>query len=178
MVALFAQRSVEVGDDKIIARFREASRNAEYLDLFDASRNMSLRLYLNKVFWKQPETEWFRLPVKGQGTREIPLKDGQNPRGMTDCSLWRYAYEDDGRKGSFVKLGTEWLEVGDDRAIARFREASRNADYLDLFDASRNMSLRLYLSKVFWKQPETEWFRLPVKGQPSRETSIIDKSNR
>jgi hypothetical protein len=45
----------------------------------------------------------------GRGFSDDNPQTNQSMGGMADCTLWRYAYEDDGRKGCFVKYGTEWL---------------------------------------------------------------------
>ncbi len=70
---------VELIDGKLFARFEETGRNAEYVELHDGGRKLWLRLYADRVLWRQAETEWFLLPVTGHAAREAPVPAREGP---------------------------------------------------------------------------------------------------
>jgi hypothetical protein len=48
----------------------------------------------------------------------------------------------------------EWIEVFEGKVIFTFKESARNNDFIELYDASRPVWVRIYENKSLWKHPE------------------------
>jgi hypothetical protein len=81
-----------------------------------------------------------------------------------EFTAWYYRADDQGREGYFVRQGDAWLEMKEGRRFATFQETQRTAEFVELYDAGRQMWLRLYAGRALWKQRDTAWFRLPFDG--------------
>ena len=56
-------------------------------------------------------------------------------------------------QGSFkVVQGTTWIEKNP-TGVFHFKEAARNGEFVDLYDQSRKMTVRLYPTTMYWKLP-------------------------
>lgn len=103
-------------------RFTETARGNNFVLLHDASRNVSVKLTENRII------------VTENSIQKI------NTIGHWLWQEWRSA---DGR-GRLVHEGTgEWAEYLDGRPTWRFREVSRGLDQVQLYDASRGITLKL-----------------------------------
>lgn len=89
------------------------------------------------------------------------LKAGDSEENTVQFNRWPYATERG--QGCFVKHGEEWVETGDDKTEFTFKETDRTSEYVELYDASRTMWLRLYPDKALWCVADKEWRLLPVK---------------
>ena len=67
-------------------------------------------------------------------------------------TLWIY------EGGSFEnKSGRTWVENTKDGDI-QFVEITRNADFIEIYDNSRKISVRLYSTRMYWRTPtEGQW---------------------
>ena len=83
-----------------------------------------------------------------------------DPPGPESRNAWRYRTA--GRTGHFVKEADQgWVETSADGDEFRFEESRRVADHVELFDASRDMHLRLYADHAEWSQgDQSRWYRL------------------
>ncbi len=80
---------------------------------------------------------------------------------------WVYEKDENGKMGVFKKNdGKKWVELKDGELFARFEEVKRTHDFLELFDESRSMSVRLYDGSIFWKvEGQDQWNLLPFAAQ-------------
>jgi WD40 repeat protein len=73
----------------------------------------------------------------------------------------KWAYRNNHGNGCFINSGgTDWFEVHPDGAISYFKEAERNYEYVEIYDASRQCWVRLYSNKSLWNGPtftKREW---------------------
>ncbi len=71
----------------------------------------------------------------------------------TARAKWRY---DDGQfeQGQ----GKNWIETFDNGGNCYFQEVSRNRDYIEIYDKSRDIAVRLYKTKMYLKQPNSNTF--------------------
>jgi hypothetical protein len=68
--------------------------------------------------------------------------------------------------GQFEQLtGSNWLETDDTGGRAEFREVTRNMDYIELYDQSRDIAVRLYARQMYLKQPGEQQFQYFRNGQ-------------
>lgn len=75
-----------------------------------------------------------------------------------DCrAKWEYG------TGRFELIGNgRWRETDNGGGTAQFVETRRRAEYIEIFDQSRDVGVRLYADKMFLKQPgprNYEFFR-------------------
>jgi hypothetical protein len=77
-----------------------------------------------------------------------------------DRNAW--LYKDSGRDGWFKKeAGKRWLETTADGGQHEFDEVARTAKYVELFDRSRTMWVRLFADHFEWRQgKKPDWYRL------------------
>ncbi len=73
-----------------------------------------------------------------------------------------WLYDVSGKRGWFEKVaGRRWLETTPDGGQYQFEELARTAGYVELFDRSRTMWLRLHADHVLWRQgKKPDWYRL------------------
>jgi len=87
--------------------------------------------------------------------------DGADPSKVAQArKAWRYKAS--GKDGWFQnETGKRWTETTTDGAQLQFEEMARTAKYVELFDGSRTMWLRLYSDHAEWRQgKKSEWHRL------------------
>jgi hypothetical protein len=89
-----------------------------------------------------------------------PLTRADSSGGAQARNGWRYKAS--GKYGWFQKeTGKRWTETTPDGMQFQFQEVARTAKYVDLFDRSRTMWLRLYSDHCAWRQGEKpQWNRL------------------
>jgi hypothetical protein len=99
---------------------------------------------------------------------------------VSHCRLWRYQADERGAVGSFVKrAGRQWEETKDGQVVFHFEEVRRTTDFIELYDASRQMSLRLYATEVLWRTPDKEdWFLLPFAVEAVRPATAAVPTGR
>ncbi|MGE3796823.1 MAG: hypothetical protein AB7G88_03200, partial [Thermomicrobiales bacterium] len=58
--------------------------------------------------------------------------------------------------GILVKSGPDWIEYQRGQDFARFRETNRTAQYVYLYDDSRDMTVRLSATQMHWRTPDND----------------------
>lgn len=103
---------------------------------------------------------------------EFKIKQGWTAKtdAIEDVSgyrFWEYVKDSGGNKGYFTHKGDiQWLEVKHDKVFARFEEVSRTEDYIQLYDRSRDLTLRLYPTEVLWKTADLSgWALFPFVAE-------------
>jgi hypothetical protein len=81
---------------------------------------------------------------------------------------WTYVADENGRSGDFEKNATEWIEMKDGKVWAHFKESARNAKYVELFDATRHIWVRLTPTEASWSRDRANWIT-SGKGAPATE---------
>lgn len=73
---------------------------------------------------------------------------------------WSYPTSAEGANGSIAQqdAGT-WVETRSDNLTMRFAEVARTDEYVDLYDAQRLLTVRLYADHMEWKKDGQDWFR-------------------
>ena len=114
---------------------------------------------------REPPTDIAPASGESQANKSAPAKNGRpsNVSGTNDVRLNFWPYTTSKGEGCFIKLGDEWFEVSEGKVQYKFIEKDRTASYVELHDAGRNMSLRLYVNRCMWRQTGDSWFELPVK---------------
>src|SRR5262249_45828462 len=108
---------------------------------------------------RDPEGEMFAIAqrtaaVLGMAALGLLLQAGPAQAKPTGAAArrtgWLY------NKGSFKKASNgQWLEQAP-KAKFSFREVARNDHYVGLYDASRQMHVRLYDRSAYWWTPKTK----------------------
>lgn len=89
----------------------------------------------------------FRNPQPSTST--LPM---ENYSYAANWTSWHY------NGGNFeTQNRRDWIENQNGRIAFRFREISRSNDAIELFDDSRQMTVRLTATTMHWKQPNTNW---------------------
>lgn len=99
---------------------------------------------------------------------EFKIKEGWTARtdaieDVSEYRFWEYVRDSGGNKGYYTKRGDiQWIEVKHDKVFARFEEVKRTEEYVQLYDRSRDLTLRLYPTEVQWKTADLSgWALLP-----------------
>jgi hypothetical protein len=83
----------------------------------------------------------------------LTLVPQQAPAADEVRARWQYD------NGQFEhQTGKNWVETDDGGGRAEFREVERNADYIELYDKSRDIAVRLHHKKMYLKQPGEKQF--------------------
>jgi thiol-disulfide isomerase/thioredoxin len=102
---------------------------------------------------------------------EIKLPDpAVTPTGkdISGFNYWVYEKDESGKPGYLKKEdGKNWVEMKDGRLWARFEETRRTADFVEMHDAKRNLTVRLYDGPFICITPgEDKWYHLPFSATP------------
>ncbi len=83
------------------------------------------------------------------------------PPAVDTRTSWIY-FNDAGKEGRIRKVnGIEWIETTTDGGQQRFAEVGRNADYVELFDRTRALGLRLHAENAEMRQGrDPDWYGL------------------
>lgn len=121
---------IETVDCKPMWRFKEVSNALNTLTLFDASRGMTIQLTYDGMFLKEKGATSFTFYQKG--VFDTRRQFSHNMNGTYTGALTK-------------QHGCQWFEylAGASSPSWRFKEVTTTAGYVDLFDASRNMTVRL-----------------------------------
>lgn len=126
------------------------SRNVDYVEMYDKSRDIAVRLYKKKMYLKQPDEKEFNYFRDGKW-----LVAAQQTGAVDEVrAKWKY---DIGRFEH--KNEKNWLETDDQGGRAEFREVARNINYIEVYDKSRDIAVRLYKKKMTVKQPGEKEFK-------------------
>ena len=72
-----------------------------------------------------------------------------------------FTYTTDAGAATFKNTtGDRWVETGGGGTRFYFREVIRNSDFIEIYDASRKVGVRLYKRKALWRHPDLtdgEW---------------------
>ena len=129
--------------------FEETARNADFIELFDPSRSMKVRLHGDRLEWRKADAgPWNRL-YEGRWVKPAELRD-----------VW--LYRQSGKIGSFLRdAGRHWVETTPPGDEHEFEETARRADHVELFDRGRKMRLRLYRDRIEFREGDAgAWNRL------------------
>jgi serine/threonine protein kinase/formylglycine-generating enzyme required for sulfatase activity len=97
------------------------------------------------------------------------------------CRRWTYNEKDD-VTGEFVEFDEgQWIEKKNGKIQAVFREVTRTKDFIELYDESRSLSLRLLPVQVLFKTKSGEWTYLSFFTEPTIEadgsTKHVDQAD-
>jgi WD40 repeat protein len=68
----------------------------------------------------------------------------------------KWVYRNNDGTGCFINSGeTDWFEIPPKGEICYFKEVERNSKYVEIYDARRQSSVRLYSNQSLWKDPST-----------------------
>ena len=129
------------------------------------------------------------LAILGGGAARAEPLAAQHPAGQTQeddqaRSTWLY-YNDSGTEGRFKKgNGRDWIEKTTDGGEMRFVEVARTAEYVELYDRTRLMRLRLAADHASIIQSDRPPWRFlysghwtPVEGKPTAlEATPLEKA--
>jgi hypothetical protein len=89
---------------------------------------------------------------------------------------WTYAADERGDPGSFEMEESDWVELKKGKVYARFTITEATTDYVELYDKSRKLWVRLGQTSESYSTDQKNWHRL-FAGAPVREqTSPADFS--
>ena len=91
--------------------------------------------------------------------------EGQAPLRFTK---WIYPADESGKPGFFEQHGAEWLETKAGTVMAHFKESARTAEYVELFDPSRGLWVRLKPTEYSFSRDRAKWFPI-AKGAPAAD---------
>ncbi len=158
-------------NERKLFTFKEAETTVEYVELFDPNRKVTVRLYKDSC--KIATNGQFATILGGHWaghggsgvivgpTAVVPAQDkfgkdfldAQKKLGKRDH--WTH------QKGYFTKTSpTGWDEYQNGRKAFTFVESNRTIEFVELTDANRNISVRLYAKKAQILNPKdfgTEW---------------------
>jgi hypothetical protein len=100
---------------------------------------------------------------------EIKLPDpsvAPTGKDISEFNYWSYDKDEAGNPGYFKKEDDKhWVEMKAGRVWAHFEEVKRTPEYVEMHDANRNLTLRLYDNAIVCITPgEDEWYRLPFSA--------------
>ena len=86
------------------------------------------------------------------------------PSGFTPTdpqrARWSYPSSPEGASGNIAQQdGGKWVETRSDNLAMQFQEVERTDEYVELYDASRRLNVRLYADRMEWKRDGQDWFR-------------------
>ncbi|HEX3314657.1 MAG TPA: hypothetical protein VHR72_07175, partial [Gemmataceae bacterium] len=129
--------------------FEEIARNADFVELFDPTRSMKVRLQGDHLEWRKGNAgPWNRL-YDGRWVKAAELRD-----------VW--LYRQSGKIGSFQRdAARHWIETTVPGTEHDFEESARRSDYVELFDRGRKMRLRLFRDHIDFREGDAgNWNRL------------------
>ena len=88
-------------------------------------------------------------------------------QAVLDFHEWSSSADDFGTKNEFRQEGSEWVELKNGNVWAHFTESNRTPDYVELYDAGRNVWVRLTLTDASWSRDQTHW-QVTAHGGPVR----------
>jgi hypothetical protein len=57
----------------------------------------------------------------------------------------------------FEKQGGEWVEYADGKIVYRYAHKQSTAEFVEMFDASRNVTVRIYADHDQWSTDMRNW---------------------
>ena len=89
----------------------------------------------------------------------MPLQ-GDPPAIDPQRAKWSFPTSPEGASGSIAQQASGiWVETRSDNASMKFQEVARTAEYVELYDASRQLYVRLLPDHMEWRREGQEWFR-------------------
>ncbi len=87
---------------------------------------------------------------------------------VSRINYWIYPKDEHGKSGFWIHVKDQtWGEMKDNEVYALFTEIAHTSEYVELYDANRSMSLRLYATEAKWKTDDQEnWSLLPFIIEP------------
>lgn len=94
-----------------------------------------------------------------QAQEAIPLQ-GDAPAIDPQRAKWSFPTSPEGASGSIAQQDSgTWLETRSDNVSMTFQEVARTVEYVELYDASRQLYVRLLPDHMEWRREGQEWFR-------------------
>jgi hypothetical protein len=73
---------------------------------------------------------------------------------------WTYERSPEGLSGVVQEMhGGIWIETRGDGVVFRFTEKARGPEFVELFDESRQLQVRLYDDRMEWRRDNLDWVR-------------------
>jgi hypothetical protein len=112
----------------------------------------------------QEEVDAMRREAVAMRSEAATLDESVPPAGFTPIdprrARWSYPVSPEGASGSIAQQdGGEWLETRSDNLTVQFQEVERTDEYVEIFDPSRRLNVRLYADRMEWKKNGQDWFR-------------------
>lgn len=104
-----------------------------------------------------PRTEFREEKNPEEKTPEIKKEepDTRPAAGIDDLVVFTYTDGNQPKPGTIEQLNrTTWIETTPKGVIYRYREMDRTKEYVELHDAARGVSLRVFASKVMLRHPD------------------------
>ena len=139
-------RWTEFNDGGATFTFEERNRDAWSVYMYDADRNVWLQIDTDRNMISAGTGDAPRIDIYGITDTTAGAVTG-NPlvdSGITGPNLIRADY--DGGLFQYMN-GVQWVEIGDNGGSFQFRETARRDWTIDLYDASRNVSLQIDIQR-------------------------------
>jgi len=81
------------------------------------------------------------------------------PAPLGERAEWAYETSPEGASGALRNTGENWTETRSDGITYRFAETGRTAEYVELYDSSRGLHVRLYADRMEWGRDGQQWTR-------------------
>lgn len=138
---------VETLNGKEAFYFRQSDRNDTYVELFDSSRGITVRLYADAMYLKAAnETNYRRLYYGHWDDRRLYNVPGGQPSyfSLKTASIWHWA-----RKGL---------------PVLYMRETLRNDSQVQLYSGAEGVTISLMDNQVWMKKDGAAWTRYSDGG--------------
>ncbi len=115
-------------------------------------------------------------PVAVPATAIPPLDVGATPSSTEPADIgavlqfveWTSPSDDKGMKNVFRKEDSGWVEYKDGNAVSHFTETARTPKWVELYDASRPVWVRLSRTRSTWSRDKKSWI-VSAHGAPTEE---------
>jgi len=129
---------------KEVFYFKQSARNDTYVELYDATRNLSVRLYANAMY------------LKGSGeTQYRHFYNGQ----WDDRRLYMYKAPSQGTPYFNLKTAHIWHWVRSGAQTLYMREILRNNDQIQLYNGAEGVTVSITNGQVWMKKDGFNWFK-------------------
>lgn len=79
----------------------------------------------------------------------------RTPQGPFPLTFWSYGAAQGG--GCFQRSGNSWIEYKNGRQYAVFQQVGEAGNHVLLYDAGRNMEVKLDFNQALWRTPGGGW---------------------
>ena len=135
---------VETIDANEAFYFQQTDRNEAYVELYDGSRDVHVRLYGTAMYFKGPGEAQFR-----------PFYDGH----WDDRRLFTYTLPGSGPNYFNLKTAEIWHWARPGLPILYMRETLRNNDQIQLYNGAEGLTISLMDNEIWMKKDGFNWFK-------------------